>query len=142
MARWGTALLVLAGGWACSGTGADGAADTPGDAAVQDLTDPGAMQDAAGDLAGARDAAADGPSDASADGPSDAPPGGPGDAPAEAAAKAPFASPCTADEDCESDLCFTYGTGAKACTIPCDSAADCPEGSQGRKCNGKGVCAP
>lgn len=51
-----------------------------------------------------------------------------------------FAEPCRSDCECLSDLCFTYGDGTSACTIECSADDDCPEGSQGNKCNGQGVC--
>jgi hypothetical protein len=59
---------------------------------------------------------------------------------ADAAATNVFADPCSTDCECASNLCFTYGDGTSACTIECSSNDECPEGSQGKKCNGQGVC--
>ncbi len=52
-----------------------------------------------------------------------------------------FGDDCTVDDDCASCVCFEFGTGTW-CTIRCTSDDDCPEGSQGRKCNGYGYCRP
>ena len=52
----------------------------------------------------------------------------------------PFASCCTANSECTSGVCFKFGDGTQACTEKCKTAADCPSGSQGKKCNGQGYC--
>jgi hypothetical protein len=55
--------------------------------------------------------------------------------------KAKFAEPCTVDDDCEDPLvCFNFNAKGKLCTLPCQSAADCPAPSSG--CNGMGYCKP
>jgi len=43
---------------------------------------------------------------------------------------------------CDGGACFLFGNGSQRCTLPCSSPSDCPSGSQGTKCNGKGYCAP
>jgi len=47
---------------------------------------------------------------------------------------------CTDNSQCASGVCHQFGDGTQACTVTCSSNADCPDGSQGKKCNGKGVC--
>jgi hypothetical protein len=65
-----------------------------------------------------------------------------GDAsPAETSAGAPFGATCAADDDCASGLCATFGDASKHCSVACTDSASCPEGTQGRKCSGKGFCA-
>ena len=51
-----------------------------------------------------------------------------------------FAAPCQANDQCMSGLCFSFGDGTMACTITCTTSDQCPAGSQGKKCNNKGVC--
>jgi hypothetical protein len=34
-----------------------------------------------------------------------------------------------------------FGDGSSHCSQACTADATCPEGTQGRKCNGKGFCA-
>ena len=51
-----------------------------------------------------------------------------------------FGDCCTEGSQCASGVCHKYGDGTQACTQKCSTAADCPEGSQGKKCNGQGVC--
>jgi spore coat protein A len=63
------------------------------------------------------------------------------DAAAEASAPAPFGATCSTDDQCESAVCATFGDGTSHCSVACTDSATCPEGTQGRKCNGKGVCA-
>jgi len=53
-----------------------------------------------------------------------------------------FGDTCTDNGECQSNLCFTFGTGDQLCTITCSAATDCPSGSQGQKCNKQGVCRP
>jgi hypothetical protein len=57
-------------------------------------------------------------------------------------AKKQFGESCAAPEECESGICHEFGQGDSLCTIECATADDCPEGSQGKKCNRKGVCKP
>jgi spore coat protein A len=52
-----------------------------------------------------------------------------------------FGATCTADGECETNVCATFGDGTKHCTQACSDASTCPSGSQGPKCNGKGYCA-
>ena len=52
----------------------------------------------------------------------------------------PFGECCTEDAQCSGGVCHEYGDGTVACSVPCGSDADCPEGSQGKKCNNKGIC--
>ena len=53
-----------------------------------------------------------------------------------------FGEPCGTAADCASSVCHEFGTGGSLCTIECTSPDDCPEGSEGKKCNGKGACKP
>jgi len=59
----------------------------------------------------------------------------------EATAGAPFGAACTTDDACESGVCATFGDGSQHCSVACMGDATCPDGTQGRKCNGHGVCA-
>lgn len=51
-----------------------------------------------------------------------------------------FAAPCETSDQCKSGVCYEFGDGTKGCTLKCGSADDCPEGSQGKKCNREGIC--
>lgn len=51
-----------------------------------------------------------------------------------------FGARCSAACECASNFCFTFGDGTSTCTIECSADEECPVGSQGRKCNGQGVC--
>lgn len=53
-----------------------------------------------------------------------------------------FGQCCAVDTDCASGLCHTFGESGPTCTETCTSADTCPAGSQGQKCNRKGVCRP
>jgi spore coat protein A len=53
----------------------------------------------------------------------------------------PFGAACAADGACASGWCAAFGDGSQHCTVSCAQDQVCPEGSQGRKCNGKGFCA-
>lgn len=53
-----------------------------------------------------------------------------------------FGACCTASEQCSDGVCHTFGSGARLCTMKCPSADACPAGSEGKKCNGQGVCKP
>ncbi len=53
----------------------------------------------------------------------------------------PFGGECAADGECESGLCHEFGEGIW-CTLACEEATDCPEGSEGQKCNKQMVCRP
>ena len=53
-----------------------------------------------------------------------------------------FGAPCTVNEDCDSNLCFTFGQGGPLCTISCTDSSECPDGSRGPLCNSRGVCRP
>jgi hypothetical protein len=53
-----------------------------------------------------------------------------------------FGEACTTNEDCESGVCNEFGQTGPLCTIECTTADECPEGSEGKKCNQKGVCKP
>ena len=93
------------------------------------------------DGGGSGDGDADGDTDSDSDSDSDAD-GGPdgGDAVGQ------FGDPCDTVDDCnipdEENVCHDFGQIGKACTYTCDVDADCPEGSQGQKCNQQGVCRP
>jgi hypothetical protein len=50
----------------------------------------------------------------------------------------PFMAECTADDQCETGLCFQYNEGPQLCTHECTSALQCEAPSPG--CNGMGVC--
>jgi hypothetical protein len=52
-----------------------------------------------------------------------------------------FASACTQNAQCQSNLCFNFPGKGKYCTLPCQSANDCPGGAGGLGCsNGMNVC--
>jgi len=53
-----------------------------------------------------------------------------------------FGDPCEDDEDCATDVCHEFGQLGWTCTWYCDGDEDCPEGSEGQKCNNQGVCRP
>ncbi len=53
-----------------------------------------------------------------------------------------FGATCVEDTDCDKGVCHTFGNGGPLCTISCAETSDCPEGSEGQKCNNKGVCKP
>jgi hypothetical protein len=52
----------------------------------------------------------------------------------------PFASPCTANPQCASNLCYNFPAKGMFCTQSCQSATDCPGGAGGLGCNGMNVC--
>jgi hypothetical protein len=51
-----------------------------------------------------------------------------------------FGACCTAGSQCTSGVCHEFGDGTQECTLACTVDADCPEGSQGKKCNNQQVC--
>lgn len=53
----------------------------------------------------------------------------------------PFGGECAEDADCESGLCHDFGQGTW-CTMACEESTECPEGSEGQKCNKQQVCRP
>ncbi len=53
----------------------------------------------------------------------------------------PFGGECADDADCESGLCHDFGQGTW-CTMACEESEECPEGSEGQKCNKQMVCRP
>ena len=53
-----------------------------------------------------------------------------------------FGEPCGDNEECESGVCHEFGQGGSQCTITCGFDDDCPDGSEGKKCNNKGTCKP
>jgi len=59
-----------------------------------------------------------------------------------AAANKAFGEACVAPEECESGVCHEFGSGGSLCTITCETEEACPEGTEGKKCNKKGVCKP
>jgi hypothetical protein len=50
----------------------------------------------------------------------------------------PFMSPCTANAQCETGLCWNFPTKGSHCSKMCATDADCPPPSPG--CNPQGVC--
>ena len=50
----------------------------------------------------------------------------------------PFMSECTANDECDTGLCFEYGNKGPHCTHDCTVDTDCEAPSPG--CNNKGVC--
>ena len=53
-----------------------------------------------------------------------------------------FGAACETETDCTTEVCHEFGQIGKACTMSCTDDADCPEGSQGQKCNNEKVCRP
>jgi hypothetical protein len=51
----------------------------------------------------------------------------------------PFAATCSSNDDCESQLCFSFPSKGMRCTKSCGSPAECPAASVG--CNSKGICS-
>lgn len=51
-----------------------------------------------------------------------------------------FGDCCTESSQCTSGVCHEFGDGTHECTIACSTSSDCPEGSQGKKCNNQKVC--
>ncbi len=51
-----------------------------------------------------------------------------------------FGQCCTDNAQCGSNVCYTFGDGTQACTLNCTTSDECPEGSQGKKCNQEKVC--
>lgn len=54
----------------------------------------------------------------------------------------PFGAECTAAAQCLNGVCHEFGNGSSLCTMACQDAAGCPDGSEGAKCNNQGVCKP
>ena len=52
-----------------------------------------------------------------------------------------FGAACSCETECSAGLCAEFGDGTRHCSVNCDADADCPQGTQGRKCNGRGFCA-
>jgi hypothetical protein len=54
-----------------------------------------------------------------------------------------FGEECTEDDQCEGGVCHQFGQeDSPLCTQECSGDENCPEGSQGKKCNNQGVCRP
>lgn len=53
-----------------------------------------------------------------------------------------FGAACTDGAECEDQICHEFGNGGSLCTMACEVPGDCPAGSDGSKCNNKGVCKP
>ncbi len=53
----------------------------------------------------------------------------------------PFGGECTDDAECDTGLCHDFGQGTW-CTLACEESDECPEGSEGQKCNKQKVCRP
>jgi hypothetical protein len=50
---------------------------------------------------------------------------------------------CTgADDGICSGVCSEFGQLGWVCTVACEDEAECPEGSEGAKCNKQGFCRP
>lgn len=55
------------------------------------------------------------------------------------AADGSFGAACSQDADCDSKLCFAFGSKGSRCTRTCPAdPAQCP--NDGAGCNDKGVC--
>ena len=52
-----------------------------------------------------------------------------------------FGEECVDGPDCASGVCHEFGQGTW-CTLSCQNDDECPEGSEGKKCNKQGVCRP
>jgi hypothetical protein len=121
-----------------SGAATDTAPDAPTDAAN------GASTDTAADAA--TDAALDAPMGATPSASMEAAPSASKDAAnsessEDSPRQLPFGATCSANDDCATTVCFTFGNGTAHCTQTCTNDTLCPTGSQGSKCNGKGYCA-
>ena len=56
---------------------------------------------------------------------------------------AAFGEACSEEIKCASGgVCHEFGQLGSVCTIPCESADQCPVGSEGQKCNKSNVCRP
>lgn len=53
-----------------------------------------------------------------------------------------FGDPCTDNVNCESGVCHEFGQLGFVCTLTCENNDQCPEGSEGKKCNTQNVCRP
>jgi len=53
-----------------------------------------------------------------------------------------FGATCAADGECMSNYCGLFDAVGMLCTLHCTMASMCPAGSQGMKCNMKGMCKP
>ena len=82
-----------------------------------------------------------GDSDGSPDPAPDTASAAPADTGATGAQKA-FGEACTTADDCKEGVCHEFGQGGSLCTIACVAKTECPDGSEGQKCNSKGVCKP
>jgi hypothetical protein len=75
-------------------------------------------------------------------------PGGQSPQPPGQPAAGGFGAPCTQVTDtgsteCQSGVCSsTFEQLGNRCSLRCTDAAECPQGSQGQKCNKKGYCRP
>lgn len=57
--------------------------------------------------------------------------------------KGQFGQSCEENEDCESQICHTFGQVGDLCTVECEEDEECPEGENGEsKCNKQNVCRP
>jgi len=54
-----------------------------------------------------------------------------------------FGEACITADDCDPEgVCHEFGQIGLTCTIECDEDTDCPEGSEGAKCNKQNLCRP
>ena len=52
-----------------------------------------------------------------------------------------FGEACSEDLECQTGTCWEFGVG-DMCTFACEEDSECPEGSEGQKCNKQGYCRP
>jgi len=55
---------------------------------------------------------------------------------------AAFGEKCTDDDSCASEVCVEFGKLSWVCTLDCVEDSQCPDGSEGQKCNKSGYCRP
>jgi hypothetical protein len=53
-----------------------------------------------------------------------------------------FGAACTEGCTCVGGVCHMFGDGSRLCTQSCTADDQCPQGSQGARCNQQNVCRP
>jgi len=82
----------------------------------------------------------------SSDGDTDGDTDGGADSGADGGQGGQFGDSCKTVNDCQipnqENVCHEFGQLGKLCTFTCKIDKDCPDGSEGQKCNKKNVCKP